>query len=101
MGRTDAGGHGYWGQRNRLCSRFGSKAFFVLTPNSSLGLQVVAEGVETEARRALLPARGCDLAQGFLFDKTEVRHLFTLTSKPVSGDQSCREMPLSLLLCAC
>ena len=30
-----------------------------------LGLQVVAEGVETAAQQALLTAQGCDIVQGF------------------------------------
>jgi EAL domain-containing protein (putative c-di-GMP-specific phosphodiesterase class I) len=34
-----------------------------------LGLQIVAEGVETEAQRACLLAMGCDFGQGFLFAK--------------------------------
>lgn len=34
-----------------------------------LHLQVVAEGVETEAQRDFLVAQGCELMQGFLFSK--------------------------------
>ena len=41
----------------------------------SLGLKVVAEGVETEEQRALLAKQGCEIAQGYLF------------SKPVSAEE--------------
>jgi EAL domain-containing protein (putative c-di-GMP-specific phosphodiesterase class I) len=33
----------------------------------SLNLEVVSEGVETEAERAFLRDHGCDMAQGFLY----------------------------------
>ena len=35
----------------------------------SLGLKIVAEGVETQAQLKLLQELGCDLGQGFYFQK--------------------------------
>ena len=35
----------------------------------SLGLTVVAEGVETDAQREAQPALGCGYVQGFLFGR--------------------------------
>jgi EAL domain-containing protein (putative c-di-GMP-specific phosphodiesterase class I) len=47
----------------------------VISMAHSLGLKVVAEGVETEAQLSFLTRYGCDEVQGFLF------------SRPVPGDE--------------
>jgi EAL domain-containing protein (putative c-di-GMP-specific phosphodiesterase class I) len=39
----------------------------ILDLGESLGLRVVAEGIETSAQLACLRERGCELGQGFLF----------------------------------
>ena len=41
----------------------------IVTMGRSLGLKVVAEGVETEAQRQFLDSHGCDGYQGFLFSR--------------------------------
>jgi len=41
----------------------------IISLGHSLGLEVVAEGVETEAQRDFLRSHGCDGYQGFLFSK--------------------------------
>ncbi len=39
----------------------------IITMAHELGMQVIAEGIETEAQRQLLLSAGCDLGQGYLF----------------------------------
>ncbi|WP_240538481.1 bifunctional diguanylate cyclase/phosphodiesterase [Rhodoferax sp. PAMC 29310] len=55
----------------------------VLTLGHSLGLTVVAEGVETEAQRAFLAQHGCRLFQGYLFGRPVLIDQLRLT--PTSG----------------
>ncbi len=47
----------------------------IIAMGHSLGMRIVAEGVETEAQALLLTELGCDFLQGYLF------------SKPVPADQ--------------
>lgn len=58
---------GYRDSARPLCQAF-------VQIGSSLGLKVVAEGVETEAQRRILAAQGCQVAQGYFF------------SRPLSGE---------------
>ena len=41
----------------------------VIALGKTMGLAVVAEGVETEAQLEFLFAEGCDLYQGYVFSK--------------------------------
>jgi diguanylate cyclase (GGDEF)-like protein len=52
-----------------LGRRDGALAAAVITLGSELGLQVVAEGVETAEQSAFLLGRGCRLQQGYLFSR--------------------------------
>jgi diguanylate cyclase (GGDEF)-like protein/PAS domain S-box-containing protein len=48
----------------------------IITMAQSLGLSVIAEGVETEAQRQFLEQHGCTTYQGFFFSKPVILHEF-------------------------
>jgi EAL domain-containing protein (putative c-di-GMP-specific phosphodiesterase class I) len=43
----------------------------IITLGQSLGLTVIAEGVETDAQRDILVTSGCPLFQGYLFSRPQ------------------------------
>ena len=58
----------------------------VLALGNALGVDILAEGVETEGQRHLLESMGCVYAQGFLFARPQpVEHWLARTS-PTRGD---------------
>ncbi len=58
----------------------------VVSMAEDLGLQVVAEGVETEDQRTMLTARGCELAQGYLFDRPMPADAFSARLRAVAAE---------------
>jgi len=66
----------------------------IIMLGSSLGLSVIAEGVETEAQRAFLEAEGCLLYQGFLYSPAVTAAQFEafVGSSPSSMFQPGQEM---------
>jgi diguanylate cyclase (GGDEF)-like protein len=59
-----------------------------------LGLQVVAEGVETEAVATQLAELGCDAAQGYLFSRPLDPEAFVAWMQPKGAVATTRPMPL-------
>ena len=60
----------------------------IITLGSTLGLAVIAEGVETEAQRDYLAAHGCPAFQGYLFARPEPVEVFeAMLSKSISRPQ--------------
>ncbi|MDD1619662.1 MAG: EAL domain-containing protein [Methylococcaceae bacterium] len=48
----------------------------------NLGIEVIAEGVETEAQRAFLEQHGCSACQGYLFSEPVPIEEFVRLVKP-------------------
>jgi diguanylate cyclase (GGDEF)-like protein len=59
-----------------LGGRHGALATTIIVLGQELGLQVVAEGVETEAQSNFLRAQGCAIQQGYLFSRPVPRAEF-------------------------
>ena len=51
--------------------RGGPIANMIVGLGKNLGLDVIAEGVETEAQLEYLRQQGCDIAQGYLYARPE------------------------------
>lgn len=51
------------------CHEEASIVYAAIGAGHAMGLTIVAEGIETEAQRALLSGLGCDEAQGYLFSR--------------------------------
>ena len=55
----------------------------IIAMTAALGLDVIAEGVETEAQREFLKLRGCHHYQGYLFGKPVTVDQFEASLKAV------------------
>ncbi len=64
----------------------------------NLGLDVVAEGVETTEQLAYLQALDCEYAQGFLFSKPLDPNMVEITLKEMLRDQRVGRLPTEALM---
>lgn len=69
----------------------------VLGLSRSLGVQAVAEGVETEAQARILRQMGCGLAQGYLFGKPVAADQVRIDAKPAQPAAGTRTASLAAL----
>lgn len=57
--------------------RGGPISKMIIGLGQNLGLEVVAEGVETESQREYMRQHGCDIAQGYLYSRPESPEVLT------------------------
>lgn len=60
----------------------------IIALGTSLGLQVIAEGVETEEQRCFLAANGCSYWQGFLFSRPQPVDKFEVWVREYGGSRT-------------
>ncbi|MBB4199610.1 hypothetical protein CCR94_14925 [Rhodoblastus sphagnicola] len=65
----------------------------IIALGDTLGLSVIAEGVETEAQRAFLAARGCRVYQGYLFARPMPAKQFAQFATLFSRTKPANETP--------
>ena len=67
----------------------------IIRMSHSLGLKVVAEGIETQEQRDLLAELGCDYGQGYLLRRPMSAEAFDLLFTPPSTDPHGTHLPRS------
>ena len=67
----------------------------IIRMSHSLGLKVVAEGIETQEQRDLLEGLGCDYGQGYLLGRPMSAEAFDLLFTPPSTDPHGTHLPRS------
>ena len=59
----------------------------------NLGLETLAQGIETEEQRRFLPADGCDLGQGFYFSRPDPAHQVLCSTRQAARGTGSRRRP--------